>query len=188
MILLVDNYDSFTYNLAHMIGAAGKEVRVARNDAITPDDIPGMSPEGIVLSPGPGRPEQAGVTVGIIRRFGDSIPILGICLGHQAIGAAYGAEIVRNGECVHGRASAVRHDGSDMFSGIASPFDAGRYHSLVVSRESLPASLRVTAETDDGTIMAIRHVSHPVRGLQFHPESILTPAGPHLIANWLRAI
>lgn len=185
MILLVDNYDSFTYNLAHMFGVAGKDVVVVRNDAMTLDDVSGLAPEGIVLSPGPGRPETAGVTLGLIQRFGASIPILGICLGHQAIGAAYGAEIVRHEECVHGRSSAVLHDGEDIFCGIDNPFDAGRYHSLVISREKLPDVLRVSAETADGTIMGIRHVTHPVRGLQFHPESILTPAGAAIINNWL---
>ncbi len=188
MILLVDNYDSFTHNLAHMIGVAGREVMVVRNDAVTSEDVAASSPGGIVLSPGPGRPEQAGVTLGLIRRFGSSIPILGVCLGHQAIGVAYGAEVVRHVECVHGRASAVRHDGTDIFRGVASPFGAGRYHSLVVSRWNLPEALRVTAETEDGTIMGIRHSSHPVRGVQFHPESILTPAGAAIVNNWLETL
>ena len=188
MILLIDNYDSFTYNLAHLLGVAGKEVAVVRNDALDPGDIPGIAPEGIVLSPGPGRPEAAGATVDIVRLHGASVPILGICLGHQAIGYAYGAQVLRHGECVHGRASSVRHDGGDIFSSVGNPFEAGRYHSLVVSRSGLPACLSVTAETADGTIMALRHVEHPVRGLQFHPESILTPAGARIIENWLAAI
>ncbi|HLF14926.1 MAG TPA: aminodeoxychorismate/anthranilate synthase component II [Bacteroidota bacterium] len=185
MILLVDNYDSFTYNLAHLFGMAGKEVKVVRNDAIRPGDVGGMTPEGIVLSPGPGRPETAGVIVELVRRYGGSIPILGICLGHQAIGYAYGADIIRHEECVHGRSSPVFHGGEDIFRAIDNPFEAGRYHSLVISRHRLPDCLRVTAETPDGTIMGVRHVSHPVRGLQFHPESILTPAGRLIIENWL---
>ncbi len=188
MILLVDNYDSFTYNLAHMLEAAGKDVVVVRNDAIDPVDIPTMSPEGIVLSPGPGRPETAGATVEIIRRFGEVIPVLGICLGHQAIGFAYGADVARHDQCVHGRSSPVFHGGDDIFQSVENPFDAGRYHSLVVSPERLPDCLSVTARTADGVIMGVRHRSHPVRGLQFHPESILTPAGTRLIGNWLATL
>ncbi len=188
MILLVDNYDSFTYNLAHILGMAGRQVTVVRNDAIDPADIPGMSPEGIVISPGPGRPETAGMTLEIIRRFGESIPILGICLGHQAIGCAYGAAVTRHDECVHGRSSPVFHGGEDIFQSLDNPMSAGRYHSLVVSRDRFPDCLRVTAETADGVIMGMRHRSHPVRGLQFHPESILTPAGPRIMGNWLATL
>jgi anthranilate synthase/aminodeoxychorismate synthase-like glutamine amidotransferase len=187
LILLIDNYDSFTYNLAHLLREAGREVAVVRNDVVDPDRIPDMAPEGIVLSPGPGRPEDAGATVDIVRRYGATIPILGICLGHQAIGVAYGARVVRHDECVHGRSSPVRHDGEDIFASLENPFDAGRYHSLVVSRRGLPGCLLVTAETDDGAVMALRHAAHPVRGLQFHPESILTPAGGRIIGNWLAA-
>lgn len=185
MILLVDNYDSFTWNLAHMIAVTGREVLVRRNDEVGPEEVAAIGPEGIVLSPGPGRPETAGSIVEIVRRHGPSVPILGICLGHQAIGVAYGAEVVRGAECVHGRASAVRHGGADLFGGVEDPFPAGRYHSLVIAPEGLPPCLAVTATAADGTIMGVRHATHPVRGLQFHPESVLTPAGPRIVANWL---
>lgn len=187
MILLIDNYDSFTYNLAHLLVIAGKEVSVLRNDVIDAEGVADLAPEGIVLSPGPGRPESAGTIVEIIRRHGTAIPILGICLGHQAVGYAYGGRVERHAECVHGRSSPVRHSGDDLFRSVDNPFDAGRYHSLVVSRRGLPSCLRVTAETADGTIMALRHEAYPVQGLQFHPESILTPDGPRIIANWLES-
>jgi anthranilate synthase/aminodeoxychorismate synthase-like glutamine amidotransferase len=188
MILLLDNYDSFTHNLAHILQSTGREVVVTRNDAIGTDEVSAMRPEGIVISPGPGRPEGAGITVELIRRLGASVPILGVCLGHQAIGQAYGATVVRQTECAHGIASPVIHDGCSIFTGVANPFEAGRYHSLVISPQSLPGCLRVTAMTADGTIMAIEHSSHPATGVQFHPESILTPDGALIIRNWIASL
>ena len=184
MILLIDNYDSFTWNLAHLLGADGREVRVLRNDAIDAAGVAALAPAGIVISPGPGRPEDAGATMEIIRVLGGVVPILGVCLGHQAIGCVYGANVVRQRECAHGVASSVRHDGTGLFAGIANPFPAGRYHSLAIDPPSLPPGLRVTATTDDGTIMGVRHVSKRVEGVQFHPESVLTPDGAALVANW----
>lgn len=188
MILLIDNYDSFTHNLAHLLESAGRDVSVVRNDALAPADVGVMGPEGIVISPGPGRPEAAGVIVEVIRGYGASVPILGVCLGHQAIGVAYGASVVRQAECAHGVASPVFHDGSGVFAGIESPFEGGRYHSLAIERPTVPACLRVTAETADGTIMGIVHASHPVAGVQFHPESILTPDGARIIRNWISSL
>lgn len=185
MILLIDNYDSFTYNIAHLITSAGAELTVVRNDAIDPAGAGALHPDGIVISPGPGRPERAGATLGIVKALGASVPILGVCLGHQAIGAAYGARIVRLPEPVHGRASAVRHDRTDLFKGLPLPFEAGRYHSLAVERASMPPCLLVTAEAEDGTVMGLRHASHPARGVQFHPESILTPDGSAIVRNWM---
>jgi anthranilate synthase/aminodeoxychorismate synthase-like glutamine amidotransferase len=188
MILLIDNYDSFTHNLAHLLASSGREIAVRRNDALGAGDVAAMAPEGIVISPGPGRPETAGITVEIVRRLGASVPILGVCLGHQAIGYAYGAEVVRQAECAHGIASPVTHDGSAIFRGVSNPFDAGRYHSLAISPPTLPSCLRVTASTADGTIMGIAHEKHPVAGLQFHPESILTPDGALIVRNWITSI
>jgi len=188
MILLIDNYDSFTHNLAHLIESAGREVVVARNDALTAGEAAAKAPEGIVISPGPGRPEHAGVTVELIRRLGPSVPILGVCLGHQAIGHAYGAAIVRQAECAHGVASPVTHDGSALFRGVGNPFDAGRYHSLAIDPPTVPDCLRVTATTADGTIMAVAHAEYRVAGLQFHPESILTPDGAQIVRNWIASL
>ncbi|HLB01269.1 MAG TPA: aminodeoxychorismate/anthranilate synthase component II [Bacteroidota bacterium] len=185
MILLVDNYDSFTYNLAHLIGICGASVKVIRNDDATVEAIGAMNPDGIVISPGPGAPDSAGVTLELIRRLGSRIPLLGVCLGHQAIGQAYGATVARHRDCVHGKASGIRHDGKDIFRSLENPFPAGRYHSLEIVRGTLPPCLEVAAESDDGTVMAVRHTEHPVRGVQFHPESILTPAGNRLMTNWL---
>jgi len=185
MILLIDNYDSFTYNLAHLVEGAGARVKVVRNDRITVQEIESERPAGIVLSPGPGGPLSAGICLEVISRLGSVVPILGVCLGHQAIGQAYGASVRGHRERVHGRWSPVRHDGDDIFNGMENPFPAGRYHSLEVDRGSIPDCLRVTATSPDGTVMAMRHTSHPVRGVQFHPESILTPAGELLMANWV---
>jgi len=188
LILLIDNYDSFTYNLAHLIESCGVTVKIIRNDQSTVEEISAMRPDGIVLSPGPGEPESAGVSIEVIRVLGSGLPILGVCLGYQAIGRVYGAVVSRHQECVHGRSSLVQHDGKDIFLNIENPFAAGRYHSLEIVRKTLPPSLTVTAESEDGTVMAVRHSSHPVRGVQFHPESILTPAGGRLMTNWIGSL
>jgi anthranilate synthase component 2 len=187
MLLVIDNYDSFTYNLVQYLGELGAEVVVRRNDAVTVDEVGAMAPDGIVLSPGPCAPAQAGVTVEVIRAWGERIPILGVCLGHQAIGEAYGGRVVRAARAVHGKTSRIDHDGTGLFAGLPSPLEVGRYHSLVVERESLPASLEVvaTATDDPREIHALRHVSHPVWGVQFHPESVLTPDGKQLLRNFL---
>ena len=185
MVFLLDNYDSFTYNLVHLLGGIGAEVTVARNDEITIDEIEVLAPDAIVISPGPSRPEAAGISVELVRRLGPSIPTLGVCLGHQAIGAAYGARVIRVPP-VHGKAWPVHHAGQGSFEGLSSPFDAARYHSLAVERDGLPPELEVTAWSEDGVIMAMRHRSHPVVGFQFHPESILTDDGEVLVAGFLR--
>ncbi len=186
-ILLVDNYDSFTYNLYQYLCQLGAEVTVARNDEIDLAAIEAFAPDGIVISPGPSRPEKAGISLDLIRHFGPSTPILGVCLGHQAIGLAYGGEVITV-EPVHGKQTAVDHRGVGCFAGLATPMEAGRYHSLAVARESLPAELEVTATSPDGLVMGLRHRAHPVEGIQFHPESILTPDGMGLLANWLRSL
>lgn len=187
MLLVIDNYDSFTYNLVQYLGELGAEIVVRRNDAVTVDEVGAMAPSGIVLSPGPCAPAQAGVTVDVIRAWGSRIPILGVCLGHQAIGEAYGGKVVRALRAVHGKTSRIDHDGTGLFAGLPSPLEVGRYHSLVVERESLPAALEVvaTATDDPREIHALRHVSHPVWGVQFHPESVLTPNGKQLLRNFL---
>jgi anthranilate synthase/aminodeoxychorismate synthase-like glutamine amidotransferase len=187
MLLVIDNYDSFTYNLVQYLGELGAEVIVRRNDAVTIEEIGSLAPAGIVLSPGPCAPAQAGVTVDVIRAWGDRIPTLGVCLGHQAIGEAYGGRVVRAAKAVHGKTSRITHDGTDLFSGLPTPLEVGRYHSLVVERESLPESLQVvaTATDDPREIHALRHVTHPVWGVQFHPESVLTPHGKQLLRNFL---
>jgi len=183
MILLVDNYDSFTYNLAHLFGALGAEVVVHRNDVVTADDAAALAPSHLVVSPGPGRPEDAGASVEIIRRLAPTTPTLGVCLGHQAIVACFGGEVGRARELVHGKATSVRHDGSPFFRHVPTEFEAGRYHSLAAT--SLPDCLEVTASTNDGEVMAVRHRELPVVGVQFHPESVLTPHGPELARNFL---
>ncbi|HEX6598075.1 MAG TPA: aminodeoxychorismate/anthranilate synthase component II [Gemmatimonadaceae bacterium] len=190
MLLVIDNYDSFTYNLVQYLGELGAEVEVRRNDAVTVDEVGRMAPAGIVLSPGPCAPAQAGVTVDVIRAWGSRIPTLGVCLGHQAIGEAYGGRVVRATRAVHGKASRVTHDGSDLFAGVPNPLEVGRYHSLIVERESLPADLRVsaTAEDDPDEIHALRHREHPVWGVQFHPESVLTPHGKQILKNFLQRV
>jgi len=184
-LLMLDNYDSFTYNLVQYFGELGVAVQVARNDQISLDDIAALAPDHICISPGPCAPAQAGITVAMIQRFAGQIPILGVCLGHQAIGAAYGAQIVHAKEQMHGKTSPMSHAGSDVFQGLPSPFTVTRYHSLAVERESLPACLQVTAETPDGEIMGLRHRTLPVYGVQFHPESILTEHGHDLLRNFL---
>ena len=187
MLLVVDNYDSFTYNLVQYLGELGSEVRVMRNDAVTVSDVAEAKADRIVISPGPGRPEHAGVTMEVIRALGERTPILGVCLGHQAIGAVFGGDVVRAGVPMHGKTSTIEHDGRGVFRGIAGPFQASRYHSLVVAEASLPAALEVTARTrEDGNIMGLRHRTWPVYGVQFHPESILTGEGKTILGNFLR--
>ena len=186
MILVIDNYDSFTYNLVQYLGELGADVRVRRNDQITVGEIAAMGPEQILISPGPGRPENAGITTDVIRRFGPTTPILGVCLGHQAIGLVYGGTVCRATAPMHGKTSMVVHDGKGVFAGINEPFQAGRYHSLVVAGDSVPADLEVAATTrEDGTIMAVRHRTYPVHGVQFHPESVLTDEGRRILRNFL---
>src|SRR4051812_9238157 len=185
MVVVIDNYDSFTYNLVQYLGELGAVVEVMRNDAVSLDTVAAAKPDRIVISPGPGRPEQAGVTMDVIRRLGATTPILGVCLGHQAIGAVFGGDVVRAGVPMHGKTSTIDHDGQGVFSGIAGPFLASRYHSLVVAEEGLPAELEVTARTrEDSIIMGLRHRSWPVYGVQFHPESILTEEGKHILRNF----
>lgn len=185
MILLIDNYDSFTYNLSQMMGEAGADVRVVRNDAIRLSDLRTLAPAGIVVSPGPGRPEDAGISVEVIREMGPDTPILGVCLGHQAVAVAYGADVVRAPEVRHGKTSLIRHRSEGLYRGLPDPFEATRYHSLAVQGTSLPEELEVTAWTDDGVIMGIRHQVNPVEGVQFHPESCLTPHGADIIRAFL---
>jgi len=184
MFLLIDNYDSFTYNLWHFLGELGAEVRVARNDSLTVAAALAMKPRGIVISPGPSDPDHAGICLDLVRRAGN-VPVLGVCLGHQAIGQAMGARIVRARVPMHGKLSAIRHDGSGVFAGLPSPFNATRYHSLIVERASLPESLRITAETEDGIIMGLVHRERPLHGVQFHPESIASASGHDLLRNFL---
>ena len=184
MVLVLDNYDSFTYNLVQYLGELGAEVRVVRNDQTTLDEIAALAPARIVISPGPGRPEDAGLSIDVIRRFGTSTPLLGVCLGHQAIGAAYGGTVGRALTLMHGKTSQVTHDGRGVFAGLESPFEAGRYHSLIVEAP-VPEVLEVSARTEDGVIMGLRHREHPVHGVQFHPESVLTGAGKRLLQAFL---
>jgi anthranilate synthase/aminodeoxychorismate synthase-like glutamine amidotransferase len=186
MILVLDNYDSFTYNLVQYLGELGAEVRVARNDQVGLEQIAHMRPERLVISPGPGTPDTAGVTLGLIGRFAGAVPILGVCLGHQAIGQAFGGKVVRAGQVMHGKVSRIRHDGRGVFAGVPEDFIATRYHSLVVERSSLPAALAVTAESEDGEIMGLRHRQLAVEGVQFHPEALLTEHGHQMLENFLR--
>ena len=185
MILMIDNYDSFTYNLVQYLGQLGREVVVHRNDMISIREIEELKPEAIFLSPGPCTPKEAGITVEAIRHFHREVPILGVCLGHQAIGYAFGAEVVRAGRIMHGKTSPILNDGRTIFRGLANPFPAGRYHSLLVRRETLPPFLEVSAETEEGEVMGIRHRGHPLEGVQFHPESVLTPSGKRILKNFL---
>jgi len=185
MLLIIDNYDSFTYNLVQYLGELGARVRVLRNDAVTLEEIAEMHPAGIVISPGPGTPAQAGVSVPAIERFGGQIPILGVCLGHQAIGAAFGARIVRARRIMHGKTSMIHHDGARLFKGLPNPFEATRYHSLVIDPGSVPQDLEISARTEDGEIMGVRHRRFKIEGVQFHPESILTVEGKRLLGNFL---
>ena len=185
MLLMIDNYDSFTYNLVQYLGELGAELRVYRNDAITLDEVEALAPAGIVVSPGPGTPREAGVSVPVIRRCAERIPILGVCLGHQAIGEVFGGVVERAPVPVHGKTALVHHDGRGVFAGLPTPFEATRYHSLVVRRAGLPACLEVSAESDDGLVMGLRHRTLQVEGVQFHPESILTVSGKALLGNFL---
>ncbi len=185
MILLIDNYDSFTYNLFQYLSELGADVRVERNDAITLEDIEAMAPERIVISPGPCTPLEAGVSNDVVRHFGAGTPLLGVCLGHQCIGHAYGATVGYAGEIMHGKTSLVHHDGKGVFRGLPNPLEGIRYHSLAVYRDTLPPELEVTAWTDNGVVMGVRHRTHPVEGIQFHPESIMTQCGKDLLRNFL---
>ena len=186
MLLLIDNYDSFTFNLAQYLGELGAAPTVRRNDEITLDQVRALAPDRIVISPGPGRPEDAGVSIAVIREFGGRVPMLGVCLGHQAIGAAFGAAIVRAPVLMHGKTSLVDHDGRGLFRGMTGPFEAGRYHSLAVSEDGWPAELEVAARAaGEGTVMALRHRRFPIHGVQFHPESVLTGEGRRLLRAFL---
>ena len=184
-VLLVDNYDSFTYNLYQYLGELGAEVRVVRNDELSAEAAMALSPARIVISPGPGTPDQAGITLDVIRRAAGLIPVLGVCLGHQALGQAFGGEVRRAPKLMHGKTSQIHHDGKGLFAGLPDPFTATRYHSLVVERDSVPESLEITAWTDDGIVMGLRHREHALEGVQFHPESILTSSGKQLLGNFL---
>jgi anthranilate synthase/aminodeoxychorismate synthase-like glutamine amidotransferase len=186
MLLLIDNYDSFTYNLFQYLSELGAEVSVVRNDKITLDEIERLAPERIVISPGPGTPRDAGISNDVIRRFGARLPILGVCLGHQCIGHAYGGTVTHAGEIRHGKTSLIYHDGKGVFNGLSNPFTAVRYHSLAVKEESLPECLEISAHTENGIIMGLRHKKYPVEGVQFHPESIMTKVGKILLKNFLQ--
>ena len=186
MLLVIDNYDSFTYNLVQFLGELGEDIVVRRNDATTLGEVEANPPSQMVISPGPGCPADAGISLALIKHFAGRIPILGVCLGHQAIGEAFGGNVVRASTVVHGKASEIVHDGKSIFRDLDSPFKAGRYHSLIVERESLPACLEVSAETRDGVIMGLRHREKRIEGVQFHPESILTPQGKKLLRNFLQ--
>ena len=186
MILMIDNYDSFTYNLVQYFGELKAPMKVYRNDALTIQELKRLNPERIVISPGPGRPEEAGISVDIIKQLGGKMPILGVCLGHQAIGCAYGGNIVRAKSLMHGKTSMIRHNDQDLFKTIENPFEATRYHSLVIEKQTLPKELEITAWTDDDEIMGVRHKQLPLWGVQFHPESILTKAGKSILKNFLK--
>jgi anthranilate synthase component 2 len=188
MILVIDNYDSFTYNLVHLVGAHTDDYRVVRNDALTVDEVRELAPRAILISPGPGRPADAGISEDVIRTFGETTPVLGVCLGHQAIGEVFGGRIVHAPTLMHGKTSPIQHDGQTIFEDLAQEFTATRYHSLAVARDSVPDELDVSAETADGVIMGLRHRDFPIEGIQFHPESVLTVEGPKLVGNWLRRV
>ena len=185
MILMIDNYDSFTYNLVQYMGELGADIRVERNDHISIDEIESLAPKKIVISPGPCTPAKAGISVEVIKYFSGKVPVLGVCLGHQSVGAAFGGEIIKAGKLMHGKTSKVRHDGKTLFKDLPNPFTATRYHSLVLNRKTLPDCFEITAESDDNEIMGIRHKELPVEGVQFHPESILTPDGKDLLKNFI---
>jgi anthranilate synthase/aminodeoxychorismate synthase-like glutamine amidotransferase len=185
MLLVIDNYDSFTYNLVQYFGELGAEPVVKRNDEITPDEIAELKPERIVISPGPCTPNEAGISNEVIRRFGPTTPLLGVCLGHQCIGHVFGGDVIRAPRLMHGKTSPILHGGTSVFAGLPSPFEATRYHSLIVKRETFPAELEITAETAEHEIMGLRHREHPIHGVQFHPESILTLEGKRLLKNFL---
>jgi anthranilate synthase component 2 len=186
MVFVLDNYDSFTYNLVQYMGELGAEMTIRRNDELTPEDVESLHPDRILLSPGPCTPQEAGISIPLILHFAGKVPILGVCLGHQAIGAAFGGKVVRAPKLMHGKTSEVIHDGRALFSGIASPMTCTRYHSLIVAQDGLPRDLEITARTEDGIIMGLRHRQYPVEGVQFHPESVLTHDGKQLIKNFLQ--
>jgi anthranilate synthase/aminodeoxychorismate synthase-like glutamine amidotransferase len=188
MLLLIDNYDSFTYNLYQYLSELGADVLVRRNDEISAEEAEALAPSQIVISPGPCTPREAGISNAIVERLGPRVPLLGVCLGHQCIGEVFGGRVVRAREPVHGKVASIRHTGVGIFRGLANPFQATRYHSLVVERETLPTGLEITAETEDGLIMGLRHREYPIDGVQFHPESILTPAGKDLLRNFLEDV
>ncbi len=185
MVFVLDNYDSFTYNLVQYMGELGAEMVIRRNDELTVDEVEALGPERIVLSPGPCTPQEAGISIELVRRMAGKVPILGVCLGHQAIGAAFGGDVVRAPKLMHGKTSEVEHDGKTVFTGVASPMTCTRYHSLIVSEKNLPEELEISARTADGTIMGLRHKKYQVEGVQFHPESVLTADGKRLIQNFL---
>jgi anthranilate synthase/aminodeoxychorismate synthase-like glutamine amidotransferase len=187
-ILMIDNYDSFTYNLVQYLGELGAELEVRRNDAIDVAGVRAMAPQAIVISPGPCTPKEAGVSVALLREMAGEVPILGVCLGHQCVGEAFGAAVVRAGRLMHGKTSPIVHDGKNIFAGVPSPFDAMRYHSLLVAADSIPPCLEVSARTAEGEVMGLRHRTFPIEGIQFHPESIGTPEGKRLLANFLRMV
>jgi para-aminobenzoate synthetase component 2 len=187
-ILMIDNYDSFTYNLVQYLGELGAELEVRRNDAIDVAGVRAMAPQAIVISPGPCTPTEAGVSVALLREIAGEVPILGVCLGHQCVGEAFGATVVRAGRLMHGKTSPIVHDGRNIFAGLPSPFDAMRYHSLLVAADSIPPCLEVSARTAEGEVMGLRHRTFPIEGIQFHPESIGTPEGKRLLANFLRMV
>ncbi len=188
MILIIDNYDSFTWNLVHLVAKDTDDLRVVRNDEITIGEIRSLKPDGILISPGPGRPADAGITCDVIRTFGSEFPILGVCLGHQAIGEVFGGEVTYAPRLMHGKTSEVHHDGKGVFAQVADPCTATRYHSLVINPESMPDCLHVSARSEDGTIMGLRHENGLVEGIQFHPESLLTEEGPAMVANWMNRV
>lgn len=185
MVLIIDNYDSFTYNLVHLVARHTDSYRVVRNDKISVDEVRALGPEKILISPGPGRPEDAGITIDLIRELGAGIPILGVCLGHQAIGHAHGASVVSAPSLMHGKTSSILHDGRTIYKDVPQSFTATRYHSLVLEESTIPDGFEVTSRSEDGVVMGIRHADYPLEGIQFHPESILTVEGPRLIRNWM---
>ena len=185
MILMIDNYDSFTYNIVQYMGELGADMQVERNDQISIEEIEALNPKKIVISPGPCTPDKAGVSVAVIKHFAGKVPLLGVCLGHQSVGAAFGGEIIKAGKLMHGKTSEIRHDGKTLFKNLPNPFTATRYHSLVLNRKTLPDCFEISAESDDNEIMGIRHKELPVEGVQFHPESILTPNGKDLLKNFI---
>lgn len=187
MLVMIDNYDSFTYNLVQYLEEMGELVKVFRNDALTIEQLADLKPAGVVISPGPGRPENAGISLSVIERFSGKIPILGVCLGHQAIGMAFGGNVVPARRLMHGKTSTVTADGNGVYKGLKKPFQAMRYHSLAISRDGLPSCLSVVSESEDGEIMGLRHETHPTEGIQFHPESIMTPVGKRLLRNFLNS-
>lgn len=185
MILVIDNYDSFTYNLVQYLGELGAEVVVHRNDQISLEEVASLKPDRIVISPGPCSPKEAGISVPLIQRFAGSVPIFGVCLGHQAIGAAFGGEVVRNSRIMHGKTSLIYHDSKGVFAGLPNPFEATRYHSLIIRPETMPSCLQITAKTLEGEVMGVRHTAYPIEGVQFHPESVLTNVGKQILINFL---